>query len=88
MGILTMMSDQFVQGGAQMSLVAVGSLNSGLRRKAHTQTASNDHSRRTKMHFTQMLFFRATNTTSQLRPVLRLLCETLNDDNSVCCSLD
>lgn len=88
MGILTMMSDQFVQGGAQMSLVAAGSLNSGLRRKAHMQTTSDDHSQRIKMHFTQMMFFSATNTASHLRPVLHLLRETLNDDNSACCSLD
>lgn len=47
-----MMSDQFVQGGAHMSLVAAGSLNSGLRRKAHTQTISDGHSQRIKMHFT------------------------------------
>lgn len=82
-----MMSNQFVQGGAQMSLVAAGSLSSDLRRKAHTQTTS-DHSQRINMRFTQMLFFRATNTTFQLRPVLHLLCENLNNDNPVCCSLD
>lgn len=89
MGILSMMSNHLVQGGAQIQLNC-SRKPKGERHTCEQQamTIHSEHSR--KRLFTQILFFfKATNTTYHWTPVLQLLYDGLNtDDNSAHCSLD